>query len=179
MRKFPYILIIALVAMVCSCVSNSDTWSTYYEWRSENLGWLQEQMDKKNDDGTPYYKKVIPGWDSTSYVLMHYFNDTTLTAGNLTPKSTSTVDVIYHGRLYNDVAFDSSYLQTDSVFNTPVSGVITGWQIALQTMKVGDSCEVIIPYESGYGYSGSGSIPPYSVLVFGMKLTDITAYEIK
>ncbi|MDE7443944.1 MAG: FKBP-type peptidyl-prolyl cis-trans isomerase [Muribaculaceae bacterium] len=179
MRKFPYILIFGLVVLMCSCVKDSDTWSSYYEWRRANLDWLQEQMDKKNSDGTPYYEKVVPEWDSTAYVLMHYFNDRSLTENNLTPNYTSTVDVIYHGRLYNNEAFDSSYLQTDSVFNTTLSGVITGWQIALQAMKVKDSCEVIIPYESGYGYSGSGSIPPYSVLVFGMKLTDITALDKK
>lgn len=85
--------------------------------------------------------------------------------------------VKYIGRFYNGTAFDSSYLQTDSIFETKLSSVVSGWQIALQNMHVGDSCEVVIPYQSAYGSTGYSSVPPYSNLVFHMKLKDIPDWE--
>lgn len=45
-------------------------------------------------------------------------------------------------------------------------------------MRVGDSAQVVIPYLEGYGVSGSGSILPFTTLVFNIKLVDIPAYEI-
>ena len=110
---------------------------------------------------------------------MHYFNDRSLTEGNLTPLSTSTVSVKYIGRLYNNEPFDSSYLATDSLFTTKVGDVISGWGIALQHMRVGDSVRVVIPYQQAYGATQSGSILPYSNLQFDIKLVDIPLYETK
>ena len=105
-----------------------------------------------------------------------------LTKDNLKPLLTSTVDVKYIGRLYNDVAFDSSFLRTtpaDSVFRTKLTGVIEGWQIALMNMHIGDSCEIVIPSDQAYGSSGSGSIYPYSALKFHVKLVGIPGYYVK
>ncbi|MDE6074493.1 MAG: FKBP-type peptidyl-prolyl cis-trans isomerase, partial [Muribaculaceae bacterium] len=51
--------------------------------------------------------------------------------------------------------------------------------IALEKMHVGDSVEVIIPYQAGYGASSSGSILPYSTLRFGIKLVNIPYYEVR
>ena len=81
--------------------------------------------------------------------------------------------------LYNDVAFDSSYLRPDSVSLFNVSEVVPGWTTALQYMRVGDSARIVLPYMQAYGVSGSssGSIPPYSTLVFNLKLVDIVDYE--
>ena len=114
---------------------------------------------------------------------MRYLNDRSKTVGNLSPMLTSTVDVKYIGRLYNDVPFDSSFTNTasygDSLFRTTPGEVIQGWTIALMNMRVGDSARIIIPYMLGYGASGSGSIPPYSTLVFDVKLVDIPYYEVR
>ena len=145
---------------------------------------MQQQAARTNDDGTPYYKTVVPDWDAGAYVLIHYFNDRNATASNLSPLYTSTVDVKYKGQLYNDITFDSSYTQTaygDSIYRTQLRNVISGWAIALMDMNVGDSCEVLIPYQQGYGstgsYGGDVSIYPYSNLKFHIKLVDIPGYE--
>lgn len=181
MKKLPFLLVI-FVAALASCMGDDDSsWLEYAEWRESNLSWLNQQAERKNADGTPYYQRLRPIYDSTSYVLVHYFNDRELTKNNLQPLYTSTVDVIYKGRLYDNTPFDSSYTNTaeygDSIFRTKVGSVISGWQYVLQDMHVGDTCEVLIPYQQGYGISGSGTIPPYSVLVFGMKLVNVAAYE--
>ena len=49
--------------------------------------------------------------------------------------------------------------------------------MALTNMVEGDSCEVIIPAYAGYGEQDRTNIPPYSALIFGIKLVDIPAYE--
>lgn len=190
MRKLPIILCLtALIAIATSCKLDpeDDAWEYYEEWRNANTEWLQQQAARTNEDGTLYYQYVYPEWDASAYVLIHYFNDRNATAGNLSPLYTSTVDVKYKGQLYNDVAFDSSYLRTaeygDSIFRTQFTNMISGWTIALMDMHVGDSCEVIIPYQQGYGASGHSTttgtvgVPPYSTLKFNIKLVDIPGYE--
>ncbi len=182
MKKLPYILLLTLfIVGLTSCFGDGDdNWDEYREWRETNENWLAEQALKKNTDGSDYYTKLVPVWDEKAYVLIHYFNNRKLTEGNLSPLYTSTVDVKYIGRLYNDEAFDSSYTQTtygDSIYRTKCNAVIAGWTIALEDMRVGDSCEVIIPYQQGYMASQVGVIPPYSCLKFNMKLVDIPYYE--
>lgn len=186
MKKFPIILTLCVVmACVVSCGTDdddSDTWGDYKEWREDNEAWLEEQAALTNPDGTPYYERITPSWNPSAYVLMHWFNDRSLTAENLKPYSTSTVDVKYYGRLYDDVAFDSSYAQTaygDSIYRTQLTQVITGWMIAVTQMHVGDSVDVLIPYQQGYNSSSTSVIKPYSALRFGIKLVDIPYLEIQ
>lgn len=168
--------LIAVVAMA-SCSDNDNSWETYYEWRQENKTWFAEQENKLNADGSAYYERVAGVWSPKEYVLVHWFNNREETKGNLTPKLTSQVTTRYIGRMYNDVAFDSSYNNVDALSTFKVSGVIEGWQIALQNMHVGDSVELVIPYSLAYGSSSTGSIYPYSALRFNMSLVDIPNYE--
>ena len=88
----------------------------------------------------------------------------------------------YIGRLYNGEAFDSSYnlkVNGDSIFRTSLTSLIQGWQIALVNIHVGDSVEIVLPYNMGYGTTQSGIIKPYSTLIFNLKLVDIPYYEVR
>lgn len=173
------ILLVTTVIAVTSC-SDENTWDTYKEWRETNEQFYKEQKQLKNPDNTPFYTELSPNWIPNSGVMIHYFNDRELTAGNLVPLVTSTVDVKYKGWLCNDVAFDSSYTATangDSIFRTMPSQTIVGWQVALTNMAVGDSVRVVIPWSLAYGTESTGSIPPFSNLVFDIKLVDIYSYE--
>lgn len=163
---------------VSSC-KDDNTWSDYSEWRDANNEWLIQQGALLGEDGEAFYIRVVPEWNKSAYVYMHYFNDRSLTEGNLSPMYTSTVSVKYIGRLYNSEPFDSSYTAVDSLFTTGLDGVIPGWAIALENMRVGDSARVIIPYQQAYGVSSMGTILPYSALQFDIKLVDIPYYEIK
>lgn len=183
MKKLIYLAFTAIVLITVSVsCDSSSTWEEYEEWRVSNEEWLTKQLLLKNDDGTPYYTEIKPAWYPMSGVLIHYFNDRSQTEGNLRPLVNSTVDVKYIGRFYNDVAFDSSYTLTangDSIFRVQPINTVVGWQIALTDMRVGDSARVVIPFMEGYGTSTVGSIPPYSNLVFDMKLVDIYKYELQ
>ncbi|HBT84371.1 MAG TPA: hypothetical protein DEB12_00470 [Porphyromonadaceae bacterium] len=86
-------------------------------------------------------------------------------------KSDSYIDD--HGNTFtNKVVFD-----TTSKNNIPrtfsVNGVIDGFSTALQHMKEGDIWEIWVPWELGYGSSGSGNIPGYTTLVFEIELMEI------
>lgn len=174
---------VACVSFVACNDDNDDVWEKYKDWREANVTYFDEQRFMMDGTGN-VYQTLTPAWNTSANVLIRYLNDRSKTVGNLSPMLNSTVDVKYIGRLYNDVPFDSSFRMTasygDSLFRTQPSNVIQGWTIALMNMRVGDSARVIIPYNLGYGASGSGSaIPPYSTLVFDVKLVDIPFYEVR
>ena len=178
MKKLPVFLLICLLVGIISCKESKNYWTQYEEWRDTNDAWFIEQLGAKDADGNPVYTKVVPSWDRSIYVLMKYYNDTSLNRDAQSPYQTSTVDVIYKGMLYNGTPFDSSYLKTDSIFRTQVDDNIKGWIVALEQMKVGDSCRVIIPQTLGYGAQlVSSLILPYTTLVFDMKLVAIPGLE--
>lgn len=186
MKKLLFMLpLLALVFAACSSDDDDidDVWEKYADWREVNDQWIEDQAELTNPDGSKVYTKVVPEWNKNAYVLMRWHNDTTQTQNNLRPLYTSTVDVKYIGRLYDDQPFDSSYVRTepaDSIYRCRVSSNITGWVIAMERMHVGDSVTVLIPYTVGYGSKSQGSyIKPYSTLQFGIKLVDIPGEYIR
>lgn len=97
-----------------------------------------------------------------------------LRAGN-GPAVTSTRDyvtVFYKGSLINGKVFDQTKPDEPATF--PSGALIPGWVEALQKMKTGDTWELVIPAELGYGADGAGdAIPPNQVLVFTMSLVKV------
>ena len=88
------------------------------------------------------------------------------------PKATDTVKVHYEGRLISGDVFDSSIARGEPG-SFPLNGVIPGWSEGVQLMKVGSKFEFTIPSALAYGPSGTGPIPPNSVLVFDVELLEI------
>ena len=176
MKKFFYTVILAVVAiaMLDSCLGK-NVYDEYKDWREKNDEWFQRQASSGQ------YTQITASWDPSAKVLMRWHNDTMLTKDNLKPLISSTVDVKYRLRLYDDTAVDSSYNLTspaDSIYRAVISQNVEGWMIALTHMHVGDSCTIIIPYQQGYGSSmRSEVLVPYSCLIFDMKLVDIYKYE--
>lgn len=169
-----------MVFFFASCSDDDDnTWESYAEWRDANNAFYEEQKYLITPQGENYYTTITSPSNSAAQVLIKYLSDRSKTVGNLSPMSNSTVTVKYIGRLYTGEAFDSSYTRPDSVINFNLLSVISGWTIALQEMRVGDSARVVIPSAQGYGASTTGSIPPYSTLVFDVKLVDLAGYEIR
>lgn len=88
------------------------------------------------------------------------------------PGPTSTVTVHYTGKLINGKKFDSSVGGEPISF--PLNRVIPGWTEGLQLMKEGETAELVIPQELGYGARGApGAIPPYQTLVFEVELIKV------
>ena len=86
------------------------------------------------------------------------------------PTTSDEVTVRYEGRLINGTVFDSSYKRKDGTAKFRPDKVIKGWTEALTMMPVGSKWELYIPYNLAYGDRKSGSIPPYSTLIFTVEL---------
>ncbi|MDE6135231.1 MAG: FKBP-type peptidyl-prolyl cis-trans isomerase [Muribaculaceae bacterium] len=170
--------ITALAALALSSCGDDSNWSDYEEWRNLNTSLVEEAQNKKNEDGTPFYSVLVPDWDPAHFILIHYFNDREETAGNLSPLYTSTGSFRYELHIYPDSLVDASANNSaNGILDFRINQVVPGFSAAAMDMHCGDTCEVIIPYSLGYGYSGSGLVPPYTTLKFNMRLVDIPDYE--
>ena len=90
----------------------------------------------------------------------------------VSPLAADIVKVNYEGSLIDGTKFDSSYDRGEPA-EFAVNQVIKGWTEALQLMKAGGVWELYIPFESAYGERGSGSIKPFSTLIFKVELISI------
>lgn len=187
MKKFlKYIACAILIfPIVSSCSDDNEeddagtTWDKYAEYREANLTWIAQQEGKLNEDGSKYYQRLQAPWNPNSYILIHWFNDRAETAGNLRPLLTSSVRARYIGRNYLGQVFDADSTSDDGTFFM-VNQVVQGWQLALQNMNVGDTVEIVLPYNQAYGSSTPNTlIPPYSTLNFTMRLHDVPTLEVR
>lgn len=82
------------------------------------------------------------------------------------------VTVYYKGSLITGKVFDQTKPGEPAQF--PAGGLIPGWVEALKLMKTGDTWELVIPSDLGYGSDGAGdAIPPDQALVFTMTLVKV------
>lgn len=89
-------------------------------------------------------------------------------------KSGDTVSVHYTGWLADGTKFESSLDSGQPIqFALGQGQVIPGWDQGVTGMKVGEKRRLIIPPDMAYGESGSGPIPPNSVLIFDVELVSI------
>jgi FKBP-type peptidyl-prolyl cis-trans isomerase FkpA len=85
--------------------------------------------------------------------------------------SGKTVGVHYTGWLANGMKFDSSVDRGKPIsFPLGAGRVIQGWDEGIVGMKVGGKRQLRIPASAGYGYRGSGKVPPNAVLIFDIQL---------
>ena len=92
--------------------------------------------------------------------------------GPAVQKNSDVVTVYYKGALINGKVFDQTKPEEPAQFQA--GGLIPGWVEALKLMKTGDTWEIVLPSELGYGADGAGdSIPPDQVLVFTMTLVKV------
>ncbi len=143
----------------------------------QNLEYISNAEAETGADGKKVYEKIVPAWDKASFTLMRWHNDRALTASNLTPLDNSTIKVKYLLTNIEGDTIDSSYRQTDSLYQCRPCDMITGFWIATTNMHVGDSVTAVIPYQAGYGITGSNAVLPFSTLIFQIKLNSIVALE--
>ena len=88
------------------------------------------------------------------------------------PVSTDDVHVRYKGYFTDGEVFDESDV-SGITFN--LQGVIEGWTEGIPKFKEGGEGILLIPSALAYGEngSGSGSIPPNTVIIFDVELLDI------
>ncbi|KAJ3103579.1 hypothetical protein HDU97_009999 [Phlyctochytrium planicorne] len=93
-------------------------------------------------------------------------------SGDPIPKD-SQVTVNYTGYIWPDgPKFDSSYdRQRPLKFKVGRGEVIKGWDLGIQTMKVGEHSQLLCPPDFAYGKLGNPPIiPPFSTLLFEVEV---------
>ena len=101
--------------------------------------------------------------------------------GSGCPMYTDSVLVSYRGRLLPSTSYADGYVFSETYegdYNAATAGRtalnvadrVDGFTTALQYMHIGDYWRVYIPYQLGYGSTGSDNIPGYSTLVFDIAL---------
>ena len=187
--KQKYIIVVLLAALcMVSCKEEDDTVEEYANWQAKNEAYFEEAYQKHINGGPNAFvlkrftlpdSVTIAQADHDDCILVDVLESGIEGLGS--PLYTSTAYVHYRGRLIPSPSypagyqFDTTFLndfdpQTAEPAELEVSSMLEGFAIALQHMKIGDHWRVTIPYELGYGESGSGTIPGYSTLIFEMWL---------
>ncbi len=84
------------------------------------------------------------------------------------PNSGSRVKVAYKGYFTDGKVFDES---NGSTFY--LNQVIRGWQVGIPLFKEGGSGILLVPSALAYGNSGSGGVPPNTILIFDIELQQV------
>jgi len=93
-------------------------------------------------------------------------------SGPQVQKNSDVVTVYYKGALITGKVFDQTKPEEPAQFQA--GGLIPGWVEALKLMKTGDTWEIAVPADLGYGSDGAGdAIPPDQTLVFTMALAKV------
>ncbi|HSO88769.1 MAG TPA: FKBP-type peptidyl-prolyl cis-trans isomerase [Draconibacterium sp.] len=92
-------------------------------------------------------------------------------------QSGDTCFLIYTGYFLDGTIFDTSanYFPTDSIwkFNYMEVNLIPGFNDGIALLNKGAEADIIIPSEFAYGPNGYNEIPPYTPLVFSLKMRDL------
>ena len=153
-------------------MGESQGWYVYRKWSLEN------QTPNKDVNGV----EVPLSYKDCDHIIVHVLEKG---KGTTSPLYTDSVKVSYRGSLIEttdkdgnvnagyvfDKNFEGTYnKQTARLSTFAVSNVVDGFATALMHMHVGDHWMVYIPYQLGYGTTGNGSIPAYSMLRFELAL---------
>lgn len=94
-----------------------------------------------------------------------------------TPTRGDEVHAHYTGKLADGTVFDSSRSRNKTfVFKAGIGSVISAWDIAFLSMKVGERAVISSDAAHGYGSAGAGGvIPPNAQLFFDVELVSVGA----
>lgn len=94
--------------------------------------------------------------------------------GELVSKEGDTLGVLYVGYFEDGTVFDSN-VESGNLFEFVLGGgqVITGWDIGLGGMKIGEIRRLTLPPAFAYGNQAVGPIPANSTLIFDVELKSI------
>lgn len=184
MRCLPVMLALAgMTAGLTSCLDDNDEPSStdYSAWKEANERYVNQQAMATGDDGLPLYSRIIPQWAPSTFTLIRWHNDPSLTADKLSPIDNSTINIKY--RCYDmdgNIVSDSYDLKIngDSIYQTTPASMIYGVRAALPMMHEGDSVSLVLPSEAAYGARGQSDVKPYSALRFDIKLKKVVHLEV-
>jgi len=184
--KFFFIVALTIVGILTSCSESKET-SKYDNWQEKNETFIDSLATVVENGTDSSLKKLVPISSDNRYFVYYKVKESGPTTDNegkaiQSPFYTSKVSVFYRGTLINNEFFDGNFSGTNpnTDFEIPMTfdvyKLVNGWTEVLQHMVPGDRWTIYIPYQLGYGKSGSNKIPGYSTLIFDIKLVGITEY---
>jgi FKBP-type peptidyl-prolyl cis-trans isomerase FklB len=154
--RFLKVLALVPLLVLMACEKKSDT-ASYDTTPESNARFLEDYAKRPGVTKLP---------DGLMYRVIKAGN------GPQVQKPNDVVTVFYKGALIDGKVFDQTKPEEPAQF--PSGALIPGWVEALKLMKTGDTWELAIPSELGYGADGAGdSIPPNQTLVFTMSLVKV------
>ncbi len=112
--------------------------------------------DVKKDDTTALYYKILePG-----------------TSPGDTIKLNDRLSIAYQGKLLNGYVFNDTKGENTTLDEARLQNLIKGWQLGLRKISKGGKILLFIPSALGYGTQNYNPIPPNSVLIFEIKLSN-------
>ena len=153
-------------------MGESQGWYVYRKWSLEN------QTPNKDVNGV----EIPLTYKDYDHIIVHVLDKG---EGTASPLYSDSAKVSYRGSLLEtigkdgsvnagyvfDKTFEGTYNKQTAMLSTvAVSNMVDGFATALMHMHVGDHWMVYIPYQLGYGTTGNGSIPAYSMLRFELAL---------
>lgn len=84
------------------------------------------------------------------------------------------VKIEYDGSFIDGKSLDAVKQELEFIYGTP-DQLIKGLNIVIGSLKKGETAKIILPSRLAFGESGSsnGSIPPYTPIVYNVKIIDI------
>ena len=164
--KFLFQIVIGLLSVVfmSSCLDMIDE-EEQPPTRAEEMQMLNTYLDSL----------VAQGHDVDTTDLGIYYVEIEEGEGE-TAQPGDTLVVGYAGYFVDGQMFDSSSYSSEDgkmefVLENPP--FIAGWDSGMKVMNEGSKYQFVIPSEHAYGSGGQGIIPPYSTLIFVVKMFDI------
>nr|WP_237489135.1 FKBP-type peptidyl-prolyl cis-trans isomerase [Tsuneonella aeria] len=131
--------------------------------RSQDVAWMNAQQVALAE------RAAQPGWQALDGGLL--WRRVAGDGRGARPTPADTVMVHYTGTFADGAQFDSSEGGEPATF--PLGKLIPAWQMAIPKAGVGDTIEIAVPSDLGYGAKGKGPIPGGATLLFTVRLLDI------
>ena len=161
-KTFSFLVVILFIFSTVSCLTDEEKEERTYEVEQAELSDFIDLL-------------IEEGYDVDTTDLGVYYIENEVGTG-LTPQEGDTVSVEYIGSFLNGAIFDASadhWIDGIWEFVYIEQPIITGFNNALSVMKEGGEVDAIFPSIYGYGITGTGVIPPYTSLIFNIKLHDV------
>ena len=171
--KFHQIFSISAIFTLSLLFFSCEKQDKYTDWKVMNNDWLEANKNSKSSFPFNWTIDVLktPLINAEFQTTESGIKYKVLRLGNPAdrmPNPTSYIWATYEGKLIDGTSFDSG----ENSYLGSISNTVKGFNEILLKMHIGDIYEFYLPSDLGYGNKGSYSIPPYSVLIFRVELTD-------
>ncbi len=162
LKPISFTLLLALLFINISCLTDEEKETRTIETELAELDDFLDLLIEKGYD-----------IDTTDLGIYYIVNEE---GEGLSPVAGDTVSVEYVGSFLNGSIFDASqdhWQEGIWEFVYLEQSLITGFNNALSVMSKGSEIDAIMASPFAYGITGSGSIPPYTTIIFNLKLNNI------